>query len=95
MTSLTRSGPAEINQVPWPDNMHDRAMFRCGPIGQRNRSAGALQQGLGDEEAEAHALMAAGLSGFFAIAWPCGHEGIAQPVEDVLVKTRSVVADGQ
>ena len=66
-------------------------MFGQGTVGERYGSAGTLEQRFGDEETEAHALVAAWFAAFLAIARPAGDEGVAQLVKDILLEAGAVV----
>src|SRR5712675_158839 len=97
--TIWRSGPASgrrsdqqpLEIGPAPADPHDRAALRKLPVFQGQCRARALQQGLGDEKAEAESGRL--VRGPYPLP-PAGDEGLAQAVHDLGRKARAVVIDG-
>src|SRR6195256_993642 len=97
--TIWRSGPASgrrsdqqpLEIGPAPAYPHDRAALRKLAVFQGQCRAGALQQGLGDEKAEAQPGRL--VRGPYPLP-PAGDEGLAQAVHDLGRKARAVVIDG-
>src|SRR5437764_308745 len=88
--SATDSAVATVKPRPSIAHAHDRATRRRRSVVERERCAGAFQQGLGDEKTQAEP------SGIEVHAPPAlaGDVGLADPVHDLGRKSRAIVGDG-